>query len=128
FLPGILYNGAYAVAMGLSVLVRWPIMGFMVGSVAGDPVAWHNDPKVVRLCNVLTICLLAPCLLRVVIQAPMYFAGTQGWWAPEAAIAALGVAKLALGWPLQIAAILSMVWVLGRNHTPIEPGEPEPQL
>ena len=128
FLPGILYNAGYAVVMGLSVVVRWPIMGFMVGSVAGDPVGWRQDPKVVRLCSVLTLCLLAPCLLRVLIQTPMYLAGTQEWWAPEAAIAALGTAKLVLGWPLQIAAILAMVWVLGCNHTPIEPGEPEPVL
>lgn len=128
FLPGILYNAAYSVVLGLSVLARWPIMGFMVGSVAGDPVGWRQDPKVVRLCNVLTLCLLAPCVLRVLIQWPMYLAGTQGWWSPEAAIAALGTAKLALGWPLQVAAILAMVWVLGRNHTPVDPGEPEPRL
>lgn len=128
FLPGILYNAVYVVVMGLSVLVRWPVMGFMVGSVAGDPVAWRQDPQVVRLCSTLTFCLLAPCLLRVVIQAPMYLAGVNGWWNPDAAIAALGTAKLLLGWPLQIAAILSMVWVLGRNHTPVEEGQPEPQL
>ena len=128
FLPGILYNAAYAVVMGLSVAVRWPIMGFMVGSVAGDPVAWRKDRQVVRLCSLLTLCLLAPCVIRVLIQTPMYLAGTQGWWEPSAAIAALGTAKLALGWPLQIAAILSMVWVLGRDHTPIEPGQPEPHI
>lgn len=128
FLPGVLYNAAYAVVMGLSVAVRWPVMGFMVGSVAGDPLEWHQDAKVVRLCNVLTLCLLAPCLLRVLVQGPMYLAGTNGWWAPSAAIAALGTAKLVMGWPLQIAAVLGMVWVLGRNHTPIEAGEHEPRL
>ena len=128
FLPGVLYNGAYAVVMGLSVAARWPVMGFMVGSVAGDPLEWRQDPKVVRLCNVLTLCLMAPCVLRVLVQGPMYLAGTNGWWAPSAAIAALGTAKLVLGWPLQIAAVLGMVWVLGRNHTPIAAGEPEPQL
>lgn len=128
FLPGILYNAGYAVVMGLTVLVRWPLMGFMVGSVAGDPLEWHKDPKVVRLCSLLTLCLIAPCVLRVLVQAPIYLAGVNEWWDPKAAIAVLGTAKLLLGWPIQIAAILGMVWVLGRNATPIEPGEPEPHL
>ena len=59
FLPGILYNGGYAVLMALSILVRWPLVGFMVGSVAGDPTAWHRDPQVVRLCRNLTWMLAA---------------------------------------------------------------------
>ena len=49
--PGIIYNAAYAVVMVLSVLVRWPLVGFMVGSVTGDPTAWRSDPAVVRLCS-----------------------------------------------------------------------------
>src|SRR3954447_13507610 len=49
FLPGILYNAGYTVAMVISILVRWPVVGFMIGSVTGDPTAWHKDPAVVRL-------------------------------------------------------------------------------
>ena len=41
-------------------------------------------------------------------------------------VAALGVAKVVLGWPLQVAALAGMVWLLARNHTPIEP-EPAPR-
>ena len=37
------------------------------------------------------------------------------------AIAALGVLKVALGWPLQLAALAAMLWVLGRDRTPVEP-------
>jgi hypothetical protein len=29
--------------------------------------------------------------------------------------------KIALGWPLQLAALGGMVWLLARNHTPMEP-------
>ena len=32
----------------------WPLVGFMVGSVTGDPTAWHADKQVVRLCAQLT--------------------------------------------------------------------------
>lgn len=118
FLPGILYNAAYAVGMALSVLVRWPVIGFLVGSVTGDPTAWHEDRAVVRLCSRLTWLLALPCVIRVLVQGPLYLAGRNGWWDESSAVGALGVAKLAMGWPLQVAALTAMVWLLGRNRTP----------
>src|SRR4051794_31895801 len=108
FLPGLLYNAGYAVVMSITVLVRWPLVGFMVGSVTGDPTGWRDDPAVVKLCGRLTWLLVLPCVLRVLVEAPMYLAGRNGWWDPDAAIAALGTAKLVLGWPLQVAAFAAM--------------------
>jgi len=119
FLPGILYNLGYSVVMVLTILIRWPLIGFMVGSVTGDPTAWHGDRAVVRLCSRLTWLLVLPCVVRVVVQGPIYLAGRNGWWDQGSAVAALGVAKLAMGWPLQIAALAAMVWLLSRNKTPV---------
>ena len=119
FLPGLLYNAGYAVVLGFSNLVRWPLVGFMVGSVTGDPTAWHADKQVVRLCSRLTWVLVAPCILRVVVQAPIYVAGKESAIDPSAAVAALGIAKLAMGWPLQLAGLALMVWLLARDATPI---------
>jgi hypothetical protein len=123
FLPGLLYNAGYAVAMVLSALAGWPVVGFMVGSVAGDPTQWHEEPQVVRLCRNLTLMLAAPCVARVAVQLPIYLAGRA---ADDAGpmIAALGVAKIAMGWPLQVLAFLGMAWLLGRNHTPVQ-GSPD---
>jgi hypothetical protein len=123
FLPGLLYNAGYTVVMSLTVLVRWPLVGFLVGSVTGDPTSWHADRAVVRLCSRLTWLLVLPCLLRVLVQGPMYLAGRNGWWEPDAAIAALGAAKLAMGWPLQVASFAAMAWLLGRNRTPVSAAE-----
>ena len=128
FLPGLLYNLGYALVMVFSIVIRWPLVGFIVGSVAGDPTAWHHDRNVVRLCSRLTWLLALPCLVRIVVQGPIYLAGRNGWWSKDSAVAALGVAKLAMGWPLQVAALAVMVWLLSRNATPLRPGEPEPQL
>jgi hypothetical protein len=125
FLPGLLYNAGYAVVLSLSALVRWPLVGFLVGSVTGDPTAWRRDPQIVRLCTRLTWVLVAPCVLRVVVQAPIYLAGRSGSMDPEAAVAALGISKLAMGWPLQLASLALMVWLLARNATPVEEDEPE---
>ena len=120
FLPGIIYNAAYTVLLSFTNLIRWPLVGFMVGSVTGDPTAWRSDPQVVRLCTLLTWLLVLPCVLRVVVQGPLWLAGSSGAMDAGTAIAALGILKIALGWPLQLAALASMVWVLGRNHTPVD--------
>jgi hypothetical protein len=58
----------------------------------------------------------------VVVQAPVYLAGRNDWWDRDSAVATLGVAKLAMGWPLQIAALAAMVWLLSRNKTPVAGG------
>lgn len=120
FLPGILYNGGYAVLMALTCLIGWPLVGFMVGSVTGDPTAWHSNRQVVKLSSLLTWLLAAPCVLRVIVQTPIFLSGRSGALDADTAVAVLGVAKIALGWPLQLATLALMLWVLGRNHTPIE--------
>ncbi|WP_404800292.1 DUF3159 domain-containing protein [Actinomadura rudentiformis] len=110
FLPGILYNSGYAVAMIFSIVVRWPVVGFIIGSVTGDPTAWRNDPGIVKLCSRLTWLLVLPCVVRVVVQYPLYLAGQVGW---------LGASKIFMGWPLQVAAFAGMAWLLARGRTPI---------
>jgi hypothetical protein len=114
FLPGILYNGVYAVAMIFSILVRWPVLGFLVGTATGDPTGWRSEPALVRLCSRLTWLLVLPCALRFAVQLPLYKAG---------AVAALGTAKVAMGWPLQVGSLLAMGAVLTRGKTPVG-GEP----
>ncbi len=121
FLPGILYNGAYAVVLAFTCLVGWPLVGFMVGSITGDATAWHSDRQVVKLCSRLTWLLVAPCIMRLAIQGPIWLGGQSGSIDQDAAVAVLAVLKVVLGWPLQLAALGSMVWLLSRNRTPVAP-------
>ena len=109
FLPGILYNGGYAVVLIGTILVGWPVVGFLVGSLSGDATSWHRDRALVKLCSRLTWLLAVPCLLRVLVQYPLYAADEVGL---------LGTSKIVMGWPLQVAALLAMAWVLSRNSTP----------
>ena len=110
--------------MAFTCLIGWPLVGFMVGSVTGDPTAWHDDKQIVRLCTRLTWLLVLPCVLRAVVQGPIWLAGNSGAIDPQTAVALLGVLKIGLGWPLQIAALAAMAWLLGRNHTPVQRSAP----
>jgi hypothetical protein len=112
FTPGLIYNGVYAVIIVLTIVIGWPIVGFMVGSVMGDPTAWHSDKAVVRLCSQLTWVLAVPCVIRVAVQLPLWL---------DHQIGLLGASKIALGWPLQLASFAVMGWLLSRNRTPVEP-------
>ncbi len=111
FLPGILLNGGYAAGMIFSIVIGWPLVGFMIGSLVGDPTAWHDDRPLVKLCAQMTWVLALPCLVRVAVQYPLYATDH---------VALLGTAKLALGWPLQLASFAAMAWLLGRDSTPAD--------
>jgi hypothetical protein len=126
FLPGLLYNSGYAVLMGMTCITGWPLVGFMIGSVTGDPTAWHQNRQVVRLCTRLTWLLMLPCAVRAVVQGPIWLAGHSGSMSADTAVAALGVLKIAMGWPLQLACVGGMVWLLGRNSTPVSYSGEEP--
>jgi hypothetical protein len=50
-------------------------------------------------------------VVRLSIQVPLYLAGQ---------VAALGAAKIVLGWPLWIGGVAAMGWLLMRGNTPQE--------
>jgi hypothetical protein len=122
FVPGLVYNAGYALAMILSIVLRWPVVGLLVGAVSDDPLEWRRDRQIVRLCSHLTWVLVVPCLLRVVVQVPIYLGGRAADDA-DPYVTALGVAKVSMGWPLQVAALAAMVWLLARNRTPVDEAE-----
>ncbi|WP_444960509.1 DUF3159 domain-containing protein [Nocardiopsis sp. M1B1] len=123
FLPGVIYNAVYAVVLSLSVLVRWPAIGLMIGPFIGDKedfTSWRANPAVVTLASRLTWLLVLPCVIRVLVQYPLWMADHYGW---ADTFALLGFSKVAMGWPLQVAAFAAMVWVLARGRTPLEERE-----
>ncbi|GAB3460173.1 DUF3159 domain-containing protein [Kineococcus endophyticus] len=111
FLPGILLNLALAVAFAVSMLTRWPVVGFLVGAVTEEPTAWRRDRGIVALCQKLTALLLAGYVLRVAVQLPLYLTdNTTG----------LAVAKLALGWPLLLLGLVVAGAMLLKGRTPLQ--------
>jgi hypothetical protein len=121
FLPGIAASAAWGAMSLLSVVVRWPLVGFIVAAgdprMAEDPIGWRRDRGLVAVCQRLTLVLAGLYALRVVIMLPLYLASQVGW---------LGVAKIALGWPAYLCALAIMGMMLVRGKTPITLPEPAP--
>jgi hypothetical protein len=121
FLPGILTSAAWGAGSLLSVLVRWPLVGFIVASgdpkMAQDPTAWRRDRGLVTVCQRLTMVLVGLYAVRVVLMFPLYLAGQ---------VTLLGVAKIVLGWPAYLCAVAIMGMMLVRGKTPLTAPEPPP--
>lgn len=117
FLPGIVTNAGFLVATLVSILTRWPAVGFLVGAgdprAAEDPFGWRRDRGMVRVCARLTWVLVATYAVRIAVMVPLYLAAEVAW---------LGAAKILLGWPLWVGALAVMGWMLLAGHTPLEPG------
>lgn len=110
FLPGILYNAGLAVVFSLSMLSGWPVVGLLFGAVTGDLSGWRARPAVRRLFQRLTAVLLANYVIRVVVQLPLYLAGS---------VVVLGATKVALGWPLLGLSVLVIGGMLAAGRTPL---------
>ncbi|EKA62060.1 DUF3159 domain-containing protein [Janibacter hoylei] len=120
FLPGILTSCAYLVGSLLSVVLRWPAVGIMVGLAdqqavaAGDPFRWRRNAAAVKVCSRLTLVLVAVYAIRVAIMGPLYLTDN---------VAGLTISKVVLGWPLWAGAVAVMGAMLLKGHTPIDPDD-----
>ncbi|CAN5134093.1 DUF3159 domain-containing protein [soil metagenome] len=91
FLPGLLLNIAYGAAYAVSIVVRWPLVGVIVGPLVGEGMEWRKDPKLVRVYSQASWIWVGMFAVRLAVQLPLYFAGE---------LVALGVAKTAMGFPI----------------------------
>ncbi|MFC3298963.1 DUF3159 domain-containing protein [Arthrobacter agilis] len=110
FLPGFFINGAYIVAMAVSVVVRWPFAGLLFGFIRNEGIEWRRQAVRVRAYSLATWIIVAVLALRLVVQVPLYLAEN---------VAALGSTRVAMGLPLY-ALGLWLAWVISRP--PAAPG------
>ena len=94
YLPGVLLNIGEAILFSGSALLRWPIVGVVLGPVTGEMMAWREHPARMRAFTLATWMLAAMFVLRVCVEVPLYLSGQ---------VDALGVAKIILGYPLYLA-------------------------
>ena len=106
FLPGLLANAAYASAFVISIAVRRPLVGVIVGALDGEGQGWRDEPDRMRAFTRASWLWAGIFLTRLAVQLPLYLAG---------AVVALGIAKTALGIPL-FALGLWLTWRLVHRH------------
>ena len=109
FLPGLLANAAYALAFLISIVVRRPLVGVIVGQFEGAEGRWRSDPQRLRSFTRASWLWVGLFITRLTVQLPLYLAG---------AVVALGVARTAMGLPL-FALGLWLSWRLVRRPAPV---------
>lgn len=105
FLPDMIKNAAYGAVYLLSVLLRYPLIGVLLGAIEGEPLKWIRDLDRRRTAMQATWLWVAMFGLRVGIMFPLYWAQMLN---------ALGIAKIALGYPLFVL----VVWLTYRLVRP----------
>ncbi|MCX6457784.1 MAG: DUF3159 domain-containing protein [Actinobacteria bacterium] len=96
FLTGIVTNAIYGFFLLISVLIRKPLIGYLVGSLVGDTTGWLKHPLLVRAYTTVTWLWVAVFGLRLLVQIPLYL---------NDSIALLGSVKIFMGWPLYLFAV-----------------------
>ncbi|HEV7418586.1 MAG TPA: DUF3159 domain-containing protein [Mycobacterium sp.] len=98
FLLGIWSSLVYAAVFALSVLIRRPLVGYVWGWVNGHDRGWRKVRKAVFAFDVATLTWVVVFGARFVVQNHLYDANQTGL---------LGVARIAMGWPLTAVAALA---------------------
>jgi hypothetical protein len=96
FLTGIITNAVYGFVLLVSVLIRKPLIGYLVGSLVGDTTGWLKHPLLVRAYTIVTWLWVGVFGLRLVVQIPLYL---------NDSVALLGSIKIFMGWPLYLLAV-----------------------
>ncbi|MGH3935025.1 MAG: DUF3159 domain-containing protein [Pseudonocardiaceae bacterium] len=113
FLAQLLSNVASALVWAVSVLIRWPLLGVIVGGVLGQRTSWRQDPDLLRAYCLASWVWVGQYVLRVMVFTPLWVTG---------AVVALGIARVALSWPLVAACIAVSGAVLIRALPARHPG------
>ena len=113
FLAQLLSNIASALVWAVSVLVRWPLLGVIVGGVLGQRTSWRQDPALLRAYSLASWVWVGQYLIRIAVFTPLWVTG---------AVVALGVARMALSWPLVAACVAVSGAVLVRALPTDHPG------
>ncbi|MDP2012929.1 MAG: DUF3159 domain-containing protein [Actinomycetota bacterium] len=92
---GMLTNLAYGMAFLVSILVSWPLIGVFLGFFTGKGTSWRKDLVQRRVLAAASWIWVGVFFGRLVVQAPLYFAGN---------VTALGIVKVVMGWPLFLGA------------------------
>lgn len=71
FWPLVLANALSALAFAFSILIRWPLLGVIVGPIMGTGMRWRQDPDLMRAYSLATWPWVLLNVIRAVVQIPL---------------------------------------------------------
>ncbi|RKT52243.1 DUF3159 domain-containing protein [Saccharothrix australiensis] len=119
FLLQVFLNAASALVWAASIVVRWPLLGVVVGFVTGQRFRWRRDPDLMRAYRAASWPWVGQYVVRVVVFGALWLTGQ---------VVVLGVMRAVLTWPLQAVCIAVSWWVLRRALPADHPGLRHPRV
>ena len=107
FLLQLVSNAASALVWLVSIVVRWPLLGVIVGGLLGQKTRWRRDPDLVRGYQRASWAWVAQYVVRLALFVPFYLAGEVvllGLVRTVASPVLVGLSVLA-SWPLLRTAL-----------------------
>ena len=108
YLPGLWINAGYGLLYAVTNLVKWPILGVMLGPILGENLLWRKDPARLNAYIKAGWLWVAMFAARLIVQYPLYESGN---------INALGTARLLMGYPLFILTAWGTWQILRKTPT-----------
>jgi hypothetical protein len=116
FLLGIWSSFAYAAAFAVSTIVRRPVVGllweFLEPTPGDDELRWYRRRVLLRAYDLATLAATVVFLARGLVQLTLFRHNATGW---------LAFARIAMGYPLYIAAVGFGFWVVTRARRRLAP-------
>lgn len=109
FLPGMIKSGIYGVVYLVANLIRWPILGLVLGPILGENLGWRKNPVRLRAYLLAGWVWVALFVVRLALQVPLYLANQT---------TALGVVTLIVGWPLFLVTVY-LTWAILKRTSPV---------
>jgi hypothetical protein len=106
FLVQLLANVASALVWIVSIWFRRPFLGLVVAAVLRQGRAWRRDPVLLAGYQRASWWWVGSFTLRTVVFGSLWLSG---------AVVALGIARVALSWPL-VATVIALSWATLRRH------------
>ncbi|MBV8928006.1 MAG: DUF3159 domain-containing protein [Mycobacteriaceae bacterium] len=115
FLLGIWMSLFWAALFGGSVLIRRPAVGYIWGWINGRDSGWRRVRRAVLAFDIATVIWVLVFGSRFVVQNHLYDLNMTGW---------LGVARIAMGWPLTALAALATYLAIRAAQRAVRDSEP----
>jgi len=108
FVLGLITNAGYGVAMLVSAVIGWPLIGLAVGWLMNEGTRWRRDRRKRRVFFWLTLAWAALFGVRLAVELPLFLTDQ---------VTALGTLKIVMGLPL-FAPMVAVTWLAVRSLYP----------